>query len=127
MSENVNAPAFDTTEPKARAIAIFGIGTIVALVAIILGVQAYVDRIEQQEIFVKQLQPVAEDLKALHAREDLDLNTYQYLDRTKGTVRLPIQRAMDLLAAEYAGQKVFYPDKPVSVKTADAASQGAAK
>jgi hypothetical protein len=120
MSEQAQTAAFDTTEPRARFIAIFGIATIVVLIALILGVQAYVDHLEQQEIFVKQLEPVAPDLLALHAREDLDLNTYQYIDRAKGEVRLPIDRAMDLLANEYAEHKVFYPQKPVSVTVANA-------
>jgi hypothetical protein len=120
MSEQAPAAAFDTTEPKARVIAIFGISTIVILIVLILGVQAYVDRLEQQEIFVKQLEPVAPDLLALHAREDLDLNSYQYIDRAKGEVRLPIDRAMNLLANEYAEHKVFYPQKPVPVAAANA-------
>jgi hypothetical protein len=39
-------------------------------------------------------------LKALGAREDADLNSYRYIDRAKGTVRLPIDRAMDVLVEE---------------------------
>jgi hypothetical protein len=122
----VETAAFDATEPKARFIAIFGITTIIALIAMILGVQAYVDHLEQQQIFVKQLQPVAPDLLALHAREDQDLDTYQYIDRAKGEVRIPIGRAMDLLASEYARHELFYPDKPVPVAVADAQANGTA-
>lgn len=48
------------------------------------------------------LEPVSEDLRALRAREDIQLNSYEYIDREKGTVRLPITRAMELLSQEYA-------------------------
>ena len=34
----------------------------------------------------------------LHAREDLLLDHYTWIDRSKGTVRVPIERAMQLIA-----------------------------
>ena len=37
------------------------------------------------------------DLKELHAREDAELNSYGWVDKGDGTVRIPIERAMDLL------------------------------
>ncbi|HEY1204920.1 MAG: hypothetical protein ABSH46_07020 [Bryobacteraceae bacterium] len=98
MSEN--AAGFETSEPRSGAIALIGAATVILLVLIIFGVQAYYDHARDQQIFVKQLQPVSEDLKALHAREDADLNSYRYIDRAKGTVRLPINRAMDLVVEE---------------------------
>jgi hypothetical protein len=39
-----------------------------------------------------------EDLAELHAREDLLLENYSWVDRSKGTVRIPIERAMELIA-----------------------------
>ena len=94
---------YDASEPRTRLIALFGLLTVVALAAIILGLEAYVDRAREQQIFVKQLEPVSEELKALRAREDADLNSYRYLDREKGQVRIPIRRAMELLVAEHGG------------------------
>src|SRR5712671_3845520 len=38
-----------------------------------------------------------EDLQAFRAREEAELNSYGWIDRTAGIVRLPISRAMDLL------------------------------
>ena len=34
----------------------------------------------------------------LHEREDLLLDHYSWIDRSKGTVRIPIERAMELIA-----------------------------
>ena len=48
------------------------------------------------------LVPVAQDLQNLHSQEDEELNTYKYLDRNKGTVQIPISRAMQLIAEEAA-------------------------
>ncbi|MGB6691889.1 MAG: hypothetical protein WBE76_28945 [Terracidiphilus sp.] len=39
-----------------------------------------------------------EDLAELHAREDLLLDNYSWIDRSKGTVRIPVERAMELIA-----------------------------
>ena len=39
-----------------------------------------------------------QDLADLHEREDLLLNYYSWIDRSKGTVRIPIERAMELIA-----------------------------
>jgi hypothetical protein len=47
-----------------------------------------------------RLQPVPhKDLQALRAREDWELSHYFWIDRAKRKVAIPIQRAMDILAA----------------------------
>jgi hypothetical protein len=98
MSEK--AAGFETSEPRTGAIAAVGAGIVILLGLVIVGVEAYYDHAREQQIFVKQLQPVSEDLKGLHAREDAALNSYRYIDRAKGSVRLPIGRAMDLIVEE---------------------------
>jgi len=112
-----NSPkeGFDRTEPNVRAIALFGAVTIVLLVAVILGLQFYYDRTLEHQVFVQVLAPESEMLVNLRNREDEELHAYRYLDREKGTVRLPIDRAMDLVAAEYAEGKLRYPTQSVPV------------
>ena len=39
-----------------------------------------------------------QDVADLHAREDLLLANYTWVDQSKGTVRIPIERAMQLIA-----------------------------
>jgi len=39
-----------------------------------------------------------QDVADLHAREDLLLSNYTWVDQSKGTVRIPIDRAMELIA-----------------------------
>ncbi len=40
------------------------------------------------------------DLKALREEEDQKLNTYRWIDRSKGIVQIPIDRAMEIIANE---------------------------
>ena len=39
-----------------------------------------------------------QDLQTLHAEEDAVLNSYGWVDRKAGAVRIPVQRAIELLA-----------------------------
>ena len=96
----MSSEGFERSEPRAGFIAAIGGAIMITLVLVIAGVQAYYDHVRDQQIFVKQLEPVSEDLKALRAREAQQLHSYQYIDRAKGTVRIPIERAMDLLIQE---------------------------
>jgi hypothetical protein len=45
-----------------------------------------------------QLDDGNQDTADLHAREDLLLNYYSWADRSKGRVRIPIDRAMEIIA-----------------------------
>lgn len=101
----MSSEGFERTEPRTGLIALLGGATVIALVLIVAGVEGYYDHVRDQQIFVKQLEPVSEDLKALRAREAAQLHSYQYIDRAKGTVRLPIERAMDLVIEEAHGKK----------------------
>ena len=47
-----------------------------------------------------QVHPL-DDLHALRAREDARLHTYAWVDRGQGIVRMPIERAMQLLAERH--------------------------
>jgi hypothetical protein len=41
-----------------------------------------------------------QDIADLHAREDLLLSNYTWVDQSKGTIRIPIGRAMELIAQQ---------------------------
>jgi hypothetical protein len=107
---------FDRSEPHALLIAGFGIASVIGLVVIILGIQAYFDHLREQAEYEKVAVPVAQDLKDLHAQEDEELNHYKYLDRNTGTVQIPVSRAMELIAQEAAAHKLKYFQKPTAVK-----------
>lgn len=124
MTSSEPQTGFDAAEPKAGFIAAFGLATIVVLVAVIFAIQAYYDHVTEEQIYVKVLEPVSEDLRNLRAKEDSELHSYQYLDRAAGVVRIPIHRAMDLLAKEAAENRLPYSTRPTPVKPPEPA-QGA--
>jgi hypothetical protein len=41
-----------------------------------------------------------QDVADLHAREDLLLDNYTWVDQSKGTVRIPVDRAMEIIAQQ---------------------------
>lgn len=118
---------YDRHDPNVRFLALFGFATLVVLALVIAGLQYYHDRVKEQQIFVKVLAPESSALQALRAREDQELHSYQYLNREKGLVRLPIERAMELVAREYAAGKVFYPTESYPVKKPEPAQQEVAR
>ena len=58
-----------------------------------------------------------QDVADLHAREDLLLSNYTWVDESKGTVRIPIERAMELIAQR--GLPVAQPMQTQAVMTGD--------
>jgi hypothetical protein len=119
--QNIKAGTdFDRSDPQALLIAGSGIASIIALIAIILGVQAYFDHITAVATYDKVLVPISDDLKNLRSQEAEELNSYKYIDRNKGTMQIPISRAMELLAKEAAENKLTYFRKPTAVKVPEA-------
>ena len=125
MSEQYHKPVgfeksvelgYEETDVRVGFIAWAGVAIIVFLIVTVLAIQAYFDSLKSREEFVKILEPVSEDYKNLRAREDAELFSYKYLDREKGVVRLPIQRAMDLVVAEAKAGHPSYPTAPQPVK-----------
>jgi hypothetical protein len=106
---------FNREEPRYGLVAVFGLATVVVIAILIAGLQFLYEQYREQQVFVKQQVPVWQDLTSLRAREDGQLHSYAYLDRNRGLVRIPIERAMELLAAEAAAGKLPYDSSPKPV------------
>ena len=70
-----------------------------------------------------------EELQQLHAKEDHILNSYAVLDKQSGMVRVPIDRAIDMLAAKGLPSHNYLDDilagrKPATTAAPKANSQG---
>jgi hypothetical protein len=107
---------YEETDANVPFIAWAGVAVVVFLVITVFAVQTYFDGIYNDEYARKVAEPVGEDIRNLRAREDSELYSYKYLDREAGTVRLPIQRAMELLVSESEAGKPFYPTTPQRIK-----------
>lgn len=117
---------YDITEPKASIIAIFGIVTIVLLLVVVFGIQFYFDTSKEHQVYTTVLVPEGQQLQDLRTKEDQQLNSYGYIDRQKGSVRIPIERAMSLVAKEASEGKFGYPTQNQTVKKPEATPAAAA-
>src|SRR6266513_5865823 len=66
-----------------------------------------------------------ENLKTVREEADKALNTYGWIDKTKGLARIPIERAMELTVAELAKQKPA-PAGPIATPEAQATASAPA-
>jgi hypothetical protein len=119
---------YDRHDARAGPVFFFASAIIGVLFLLIIGVWVlYVvsaDRIERTVVG----EPPSDELKALHEREEEQLNHYGYIDKEKGIVRLPIDRSIELLLSDVRQGKVPYNTKTYAVKPdqPDAAAAGAA-
>lgn len=116
---------FDPTEVDAVTASAFGGVIILIIIAVFIGVTLFWDK-----FLVGRYRQVVEaapnqQLEELHKTEAKALNGYSYVDKAKGQVRLPIDRAMQLLVEEVKAGKTPYNNKD-SAKVADAADGAAA-
>ncbi len=107
---------YDHRDARAGLIAAVSGAILALLVVMIVGVYwlyvvAY-ERIDQQ---VYSGAP-SKELMAIREREEENLHRYSFIDKEKGIVRIPIDRAMEILAAEFAAGKIGYNAKTYPAK-----------
>jgi hypothetical protein len=107
--------AHETSEPKNLLILGIGVGSIVTLVAVLYGLQSYYYGLRDAEQQEKVLGRTNPDLLKLHETEQRQLTTYAKLDPDGKRVRIPIDRAMGLLAQR--GRDGFPAIRPESSAT----------
>jgi hypothetical protein len=91
-------------DPNVANSALVGIISAILLFVIIVVLQAYFYRAEQQELDRKVLTQPYEALQQLDAQQLEQLNSYGWVSQADGTVRIPIDRAMELIAEEARSQ-----------------------
>lgn len=102
-AHNDHPSGYEKQDASVRAVLIT---TVVALVMAGIALVALWDfyvATREKVVYEQELAPTSQQLIDLHKLEDSVLTTYQFVDSTKGTYRIPIKRAMELMAAETAG------------------------
>lgn len=107
---------FDRDEPSSGAIAAFAVGSLILLVLTIGAITQYFNHVWDEAVYEKVLAPPSELLKEVRGRDDWNLTHYMYLDKNSGQVRIPIDRAMELVLQDAAAGKTFYPAKATAPK-----------
>ena len=115
---------FDKTEPNARAIWGFTVGSVLVLVLVIVAVQGYFEQVLQTAVYEKVLSAPSVQLQDLRNRDAWNLTHYMYgdLNQSSGRVRIPIDKAMQAFAEEAGAGKLFYPAKPTVPKKEEPAA-----
>ena len=78
--------------------------------------QQYFEKIWNDAVYEKVLAAPSQELQDLRNRDDWALTHYSYQDKSKGVVRIPLERAQELFLQEAAQGKTFYPAKPTLPK-----------
>ena len=87
-------------DPNVAASAVVGIISAILLFVIIVVLQAFFYRAEQSEFEKKVSSQPYQALQQLDANQLELLNSYGWVSEAEGTVHIPIERAMELIAAE---------------------------
>jgi hypothetical protein len=92
------------------------IGVILSLVlfAVLVGMLLWFTALNRGELLTDGKTP-EQKLQELQADDRMTLSSYGWVDRTKGTVRIPIDRAMSLVVAE-RNAEMQLPSAPVPTK-----------
>ena len=108
---------FDRRDAKAGSIAIVAIVSVLGLLVLVVGVYWFYT-VSYEQVEHDQYSGVAsKELIAIREREDEQLHKYGYINKEKGIVRLPVERALQLVEEDAKAGKVgwtttTYPAKP---------------
>ena len=91
---------FEDQEPKNPLIAFLLITSCIFIVAVCAFLSWMFIVARDNEHNRKIDQATYTDLQVIRKAEETKLNSYQYLDKDKGVVRIPVERAIQLMAEE---------------------------
>lgn len=124
--EEVAELGFDRTEVQTVPVLVVTVAIVGFIVAVCVGCAIYYNSFRDAAVERIQLEPVSKDYLDLQAREAQQLGTYGTINKTAGTVRLPIEKAMELVVAESApGGNWKFPANPYPVKKPEDAAAAA--
>ena len=108
----------DPDQPNVRAIAGFIAGTSVFIVVLVVGLMQYFDFQIREEVDRKQHAVESTALRKLRADEQTKLGKYSWVSQKDGTVRVPLDRALELTLRDWngrpAGVTAFQPAGPAT-------------
>ncbi len=107
---------FDPTEPEAQRITTFVVISVVILGVVIYALQNYFDAEWGTAVDQKVLSAPVPELRELRSLEAWRMSHYEYTTEAKSEVRLPLDRARELVLEEAKAGKTFYPAKPTTPK-----------
>jgi hypothetical protein len=118
---------FDATEPAGGRITLFVIISIITLVVVIVALQNYFESVWTTAVTDKVLTVTSPQLKDQRELEAWRMTHYEYTTPAKTEVRLPLERARELVLQDAAQGKTFYPARPTMPKAEEPPADATAK
>lgn len=84
---------------------IFVAGLLLILVVLVIGIQTFFTQTTQAQLVDKVYSRVDPALNLLRTQEAEKLNEYRWVNRSQGIVRIPVDRASELVLAEWGSRK----------------------
>lgn len=94
-----------TDDPSATPTAIVVVVFTLLVVITILALQAYFSRVQSEEFQAKVVSETPAEKEQVFAEQRKLLSEYRWIDKDQGIVGIPVERAMQLEAAELRRQQ----------------------
>lgn len=91
---------YETRDVNVRNVVIIGLLGIIVMILVLVSLSEYFTAVKEDQLYESVLRPGSVSLRELRAREDEILNSYKLVDAENGIYRVPISRAMELIAEE---------------------------
>jgi hypothetical protein len=102
LPDDPRVPAFAESVPSpSRSTAWLGAVVVALGVLALLGVVQFVDWSLRREVHAKQLLPVSPILTSTQSAARSRMSRYRWVDPKKDVVRIPVERARELVLGEY--------------------------
>lgn len=82
--------------PTAYVVAILA----VVFIGAVFALEGYFGRVSREEAQTKLIEPSYEELQRVRAEQHALIERYEWVDRDAGVVAIPVEHAMELVAAE---------------------------
>ncbi len=91
-------------------IALVGFVSTILTFVIIVGLMGLYNTVESKEYQKKIVERMPDDLRRLRSEQQAAINTYRWVDEQNKVAAIPIDRAMELLAAELSANTAGQPE-----------------
>jgi hypothetical protein len=91
---------YEKRDANVVKIVLYGLGGTILLVVLLVFMIDYFVATREEMVYTAVLKPESVMLRELRVREQVELNSYALIDSAREIYRIPIDRAMELLAEE---------------------------
>lgn len=104
----MSATSTEADTPRTGLLAVAVAVTVAVTALLVVGVSTVFGFTLREEIARKQLEPESTALRRLRSEEQARLGRYQWIDRRAGVVRIPTDRALELVLEEHERPRATY-------------------